>query len=114
MSGSACAGIPRFRPRVRLGGDQFLDPDQLIGDEVRQEPCTSTGNAAVLGLAHRAVLLAPAEDAFDLLAALLRQAITCEAWGAAIDSLLRGLPVLAGPWFCATCGVTSMARRVST
>src|SRR3977135_955977 len=49
---------------------------------------------AVLGLAHRAVLLAPAEDAFDPLSALLRQAITCMACGAAIDrasSQLAGL-----------------------
>ena len=65
-----------------------------MGDEVRQEPSTNTGGAALLGLAHRAVLLAPTENAFDRLAALLRQAITCMACGAAIDrasSQLAGL-----------------------
>ena len=67
MFGATGVGIPRFSHAVRLGGDQFRDPDQVIGDAVQPEPCTNTGNAAVLGLAHRAVLLAPAEDAFDLL-----------------------------------------------
>src|SRR6202047_16866 len=61
---------------------------------VHQEPCTNAGNAAVLGLAQGAVLLAPTENAFDRPAALLRQAITCMACGAAIDrasSQLAGL-----------------------
>src|SRR6202045_2137270 len=79
---------------ARLGGDQFRDADKVIGDEVHQEPCTNAGNAAVLGLAQGAVLLAPTENAFDRPAALLRQAITCMACGAAIDrasSPLAGL-----------------------
>ena len=37
-----------------------------------RKSCSDTGDAAVLSLAHRAVLLAPAEDALDHLAALLR------------------------------------------
>ena len=59
-----------------------------------RNPAPNAGNAAVLGLAQGAVSLAPTENAFDRPAALLRQAITCMACGAAIDrasSQLAGL-----------------------
>ena len=58
-----------------------------------QNPCSDTGDAAVLGLAHRAVPLAPAEDALDHLAALLRQAIALVPCRAPVD---RASPPLAG------------------
>src|ERR1700736_524229 len=61
---------------VRLCGNQFRDADQVVGDEVQQESSGDTSNPAMLSLAHRAMLLAPAKDAFDHLAALLRLVIT--------------------------------------
>src|ERR1700730_3706874 len=60
---------------VRLCGKQFRDADQVVGDEVQQESSGDTSNPAMLSLAHRAMLLAPAKDAFDHFAALLRHAI---------------------------------------
>jgi hypothetical protein len=60
---------------VRLCGNQFRDADQVVGDEVQQESSGDTSNPAMLSLAHRAMLLAPAKDAFDHFAALLRHAI---------------------------------------
>src|ERR1700737_4808851 len=57
---------------VRLCGNQFRDADQVVGDEVQQESSGDTSNPAMLSLAHRAMLLAPAKDAFDHFAALLR------------------------------------------
>jgi hypothetical protein len=49
---------------VRLGGNQFRDSDQVVGDEIQQKCSGDTSNAAVLGLAHCAMLFAPAEDTF--------------------------------------------------
>src|SRR5439155_24534651 len=60
---------------ARLCGNQFRDADQVVGDEVQQESSGDTSNPAMLSLAHRAMLLAPAKDAFDHFAALLRHAI---------------------------------------
>src|SRR6202047_2063523 len=60
---------------VRLCGNQCRDADQVVGDEVQQESSVDTSNPAMLSLAHRAMLLAPAKDAFDHFAALLRHAI---------------------------------------
>src|ERR1700731_4030278 len=47
---------------VRLCGNQFRDADQVVGDEVQQESSGDTSNPAMLSLAHRAMLLAPAKD----------------------------------------------------
>ncbi len=47
-------------------GAQLRNPDQVIGDQIEQEISGDSSDAATPGLAHRrAVLLAPAEDAFD-------------------------------------------------
>jgi len=70
------------------GGDELGDADQIIGDEIEQEAGGDTGDAAVLGLAHGAVLLAPAEDAFDHRAPPLRQAVARVACGALVDSAM--------------------------
>src|SRR5664279_4401054 len=70
---------------VCLGGNQFRDSDQVVGDEVQQKSSGDTSNAAVLGLAHCAMLFAPAEDTFDHLAALLRLIITPMPCRAAIN-----------------------------
>ena len=72
-------------------------------------------DAAMFGLAHRAVLLAPTEDAFDHRAARLRHAVAFVPRGASVDGALRGfLPVLVTLLFCVTCGVTLLARRLAT
>jgi hypothetical protein len=70
---------------VRLGGNQFRDSDQAVGDEIQQKCSGDTSNAAVLGLAHCAMLFAPAEDTFDHLSSLLRLVITPMPRRAAID-----------------------------
>src|ERR1700730_17812159 len=77
---------------VRLCGNQFRDADQIVGDEVQQESSGDTSNPAMLSLAHRAMLLAPAKDAFDHFAALLRHAIARVPCRAGID---RASPPLA-------------------
>src|SRR5205807_8935714 len=75
---------------VRLCGNQFRDADQVVGDEVQQESSGDTSNPAMLSLAHRAMLLAPAKDAFDHFAALLRHAIVaCLVVRASIELLRR-------------------------
>ena len=50
---------------------QFNQADEIVGDDVECEILADALEAAMLGLAHRAVLFAPAEDAFDRLAARL-------------------------------------------
>jgi hypothetical protein len=49
-------GLPRGLYGVRLGGNQFRDSDQVVGDEVEQKSSGDASNAAVLGLAHCAML----------------------------------------------------------
>jgi hypothetical protein len=51
------------------GGDEFGDADEVAGDQVEHEVAADPFDAAVFGLAHRAMLLAPAENAFDRFAA---------------------------------------------
>ena len=101
-----------------LCGNQFRDADQVGGDEVQQDSSGDTSNPAMLRLAHRAMLLAPAKDAFDHFAALLRHPIARVPCRAGIDPasppLADLLAILAGPLFCATCGVRLMARKSST
>ena len=48
-----------------LGGKQFGDADQVIGDQIEQEVAGDAGDATMFGLAQGAVLLAPSEDARD-------------------------------------------------
>src|SRR6185312_15885680 len=52
-----------------------------VEDEVSGNACDAT----MLGLAHRAVLLAPAEDAFDHRPTRLRHAIAFVPRGASVD-----------------------------
>jgi len=47
------------------GGDELWNADEIVGDEIEHEVSADGGDAAVLGLAHGSVLLAPAEDALD-------------------------------------------------
>src|SRR5437867_1959545 len=48
----------------RLRRQQFGNADQIVGDQIEHEIGSDTGYAATFGLAHRTMLLAPAEDAF--------------------------------------------------
>ncbi len=61
--------------RTELRRQQFGNADQIVGDEIEHEVSSDTGSAAMFGLAHRAVLLAPAEDAFGHRPARLRHAV---------------------------------------
>jgi hypothetical protein len=70
---------------------QFGNADQVVGDQVKQKIGSDGGDAAVLGFAHRAVLFAPAEDAFDHRPALLRQAIALVPRRAPIDGAVATL-----------------------
>ena len=65
---------------------QFRDAYQIVGNQVEHEIGADAGNAAVLGLAHGAVLLAPAEDAFNHFAPCLRFQITVMARRSAVPS----------------------------
>ena len=56
----------------RLGRQQFGNADQVVGDQIDQEVGCDAADAAMFGLAHRAVLLASTEDAFDHRPARLR------------------------------------------
>ena len=44
---------------------QLGDADQVVGDQIEHEVSGDADDPAMLGLAHRAMLLAPAEDALD-------------------------------------------------
>src|SRR5690242_19699065 len=71
---------------TRLCRDQFGNAYQVIGDQVEHEVGGNAANATMFGPAHRAVLLAPAEDAFDHRPARLRHAIAMMARGPCVDS----------------------------
>ena len=53
------------RVAVASERQELRDADEIVGDKVEQEVAANAANAAMLGLAHRAVLLAPAKDALD-------------------------------------------------
>jgi hypothetical protein len=78
---------------VGLGADQLGNTDQVIGDQVEQEGPSDAVAAAMFVPAQRAMLLAPAEDAFDHRPARLRHAIALLPRGASVDGVAA---VLAG------------------
>src|SRR5215212_8159623 len=78
---------------VRLSRDQFGNADQVVGDQIEHEVGGDAADAAMFGLAHGAVLLAPTEYAFDHRAARLRHAIAIMLRGASVDG---AFPSLAG------------------
>src|SRR6266536_654097 len=67
-----------------LRRQQFGNSDQIVSDQIEHEIGGDTGYAAMFGLAHRAVLLAPAEDAFGHRPARLRNAIAFVPRGASV------------------------------
>ena len=76
-----------------LRRDQFGNADQVVSDQIEQEVGGDATDVAMFGLAHRAVLLAPTEDAFDHRAARLRHAVAIMLRGASVDG---AFPPLAG------------------
>jgi hypothetical protein len=46
--------------------NQFGDADQVIGDQIEEEVGGDATDAAMFGLAHGSVLLAPTEDALAI------------------------------------------------
>ena len=77
-----------------LHGNQFWNADEIIGDQVEEEVGSDAGDAAMLGLAHGAVLLTPTEDALDHRAAGLRHAIAGVPGGAPVDGATPATGVL--------------------
>src|SRR6266496_3064565 len=71
-----------------LRRQQFGNSDQIVSDQIEHEIGGDTGYAAMFGLAHRAVLLTPAEDAFGHRPARLRNAIAFVPRGASVDGAL--------------------------
>ena len=59
------AGLPDVLLSRASKQRQLGNADQIVGDEVDQEVAGNTAKTSMLGLAHGAVLLAPAEDALD-------------------------------------------------
>src|ERR687897_2001695 len=74
-----------------LSGQQFGNADQVIGDQIEQEVGGDASDAAMFGLAHGAVLLAPSEDALDHRPTRLRHAVPRMPRGSFVDSAVAGL-----------------------
>jgi hypothetical protein len=74
-----------------LRGHQFGDADQVIGDQIEQEVGGDASDAAMFGLAHGAMLLAPSENALDHRPSRLRHAIALMPGGSFIDGTGAGL-----------------------
>src|SRR5216683_2150053 len=67
------------------GGDELGNADEIVGDEVEHEVGADGGEATMLGLAHGAVQLAPAEDALGHGPARLGDAVADVPGGALVD-----------------------------
>ena len=80
-----------FERALELRGEQFGDADQVVSDQIEHEVSSDAGYATMFGLAHRAVLLAPAEDAFGHRPARLRHAVALVPRGASVDGALARL-----------------------
>jgi hypothetical protein len=74
--------------------ETFRNADQIVGDQVEQEVGSDSGNAAVLGLAHCAVPLAPPENAFDHRTPALGHPVAGVPRGASVDNTLAPLASL--------------------
>ena len=67
------------------GGDELGDAHEIVGDEIEHEVGSDGCRASMFSLAHCAVLLAPAEDAFGHFAAGLGDLVADVAGRARID-----------------------------
>ena len=68
-----------------LGGQQFGNADQVVGNQIEHEIGGDARDASMFGFAHRAVLLAPAEDTFRHLSTGLGNLLADMAGCARID-----------------------------
>ena len=75
-------------------GNELVDAHEIVGDEIENEICSDSCDTSMFGLAHRAVLLAPAEDTFGHLSTNLRDLVTHVACRARIDRALTPLASL--------------------
>ena len=75
-----------------LRSNQFGNADQVVGDQVKQEIGGDVTYAAMLGLAHGSVLLAPPEDAFGHGTACLRHAVAVVSGGSSVDGATSAPP----------------------
>ena len=66
---TACRQTPPSR------GNELGNAHEIVGDEIEHEVPSDSCDAPMLGLAHRAVLLAPSEDAFGHLSTSLRDLV---------------------------------------
>ena len=69
----------------RSGGYELGNAHEIVGDEIEHKVGSDGCDTSVLCLAHRAVLLTPAEDALGHLSASLRDLIADVTGGARID-----------------------------
>jgi hypothetical protein len=76
--------------------NQFRNADQIVGDQIEHEVGGDAADTAMFSLAHRTVLLAPTEDAFDHGAARLRHSIAFILRGAFVDGALATFAVFGG------------------
>ena len=95
MFGTAHRSVARFAPVGALSGDQPGYSDQIIGDEIGLEDGADAGDSSLFRSSQAAVLLAPAEDAFDHLAPGLRLGVAGMAGGARVDGV--ACPLKSGP-----------------
>src|ERR1700736_5699583 len=90
--------------RACLRRNQLWNADQVVGDQIEHEVGSDAKDAAMLGLAHGAMLLTPAKDAFYHRAARLRPAalllalsMISEARRAAVPLACVTMPATANP-----------------
>src|SRR5580698_7298802 len=76
------------------GGDQLGYSDQIVSDEIEDEVAADSLDSAMFGFAHRAVLLAPTEDAFDHCPASLGNCVTGMARRTCVDRACAPLACL--------------------
>jgi hypothetical protein len=74
-----------------LRSDQFGNADQVVGDQIEEEIGGDATDAAMFGLAHGPVLLAPTEDALGHRPTRLRHAVARMPRGSFVDSAVAGL-----------------------
>ena len=94
MSARYRGSKPWCRRSPGSGGQELGDSDEVVGDQVEHEVGVDGSDAAMLGLAHGAALLAPAEEALDHGPAGLGDAIADVTGGALVDG---AGPASAGP-----------------
>src|SRR5450432_84632 len=108
VSGRFGARRRHFSCRLPAFREKFRQPTQVDGGHGHGEYQLGAVEAAQLQLPQRAVLLAVAEDGFDQLANDLTHRVAGMRVVRSSIALARFLV------FCATCGVTPIARQSAT